>query len=454
MNINLSNFIRTVIMVASTLGWHAELLAETQIVLSPTHLKTTKGRVSGQPLSVLSVQDQSGSADDWNAYKEFFSGSTGYAGVFTYQLDATAKAETITKIAMQANFKGPRGAEQRWRWQIRDFEQGRWVDLADNAHAVNWQWSTVQAEVASTSGRFINDLNRIKLRYFTKSNADNSDLDYLVLSVALSSQGESPQPQPEPVPEPTPEPQPQPEPVPEPGATPVWQPSPGTSWQIQLQGNIDTSYNVQMYDIDLFDTEQSVIDQLHAQGKTVICYFSAGSWEDWRADSQDFPESVKGRSNGWPGEVWLDIRNLDALGPVLQARLDLAVSKQCDGVDPDNVDGFTNATGFPLSYQDQITFNAWLANEAHLRGLSVGLKNDLEQIQDLVDDFDWTVNEQCFQYRECDMLLPFIRAGKAVFGIEYKGDPAVYCPEANRLGLDTLTKNLDLDAWRESCQRY
>ncbi len=209
-----------------------------------------------------------------------------------------------------------------------------------------------------------------------------------------------------------------------------------------------------MYDIDLFDTSQSLIDQLHAQGKTVICYFSAGSWEDWRPDAQDYPESVKGRSNGWPGEVWLDIRNLDVLGPILQARLDLALSRQCDGVDPDNVDGFTNTTGFPLSYQDQIAFNAWLASEAHLRGLSVGLKNDLDQIEDLVDDFDWVVNEQCFQYQECELLLPFIRAGKAVFGIEYQGNPEVYCPEANRLGFDTLIKNLDLDAWRESCQSY
>src|SRR5262245_15557289 len=56
----------------------------------------------------------------------------------------------------------------------------------------------------------------------------------------------------------------------------VWAPHPGTSWQWQLQGTIDTSYNVEMYDIDLFDVPQSTIDGLHAAGRRVICYFSAG----------------------------------------------------------------------------------------------------------------------------------------------------------------------------------
>jgi hypothetical protein len=209
-----------------------------------------------------------------------------------------------------------------------------------------------------------------------------------------------------------------------------------------------------MYDIDLFDTPQQTIDELHAQGKTVICYFSAGSWEAWRPDADQFSADIKGRSNGWPGEVWLDIRNLDQLGPIMQARLDMAVNKNCDGVDPDNVDGYTNNTGFPLSYQDQIAFNSWLASEAHQRGLSIGLKNDLDQIEDLVNDFDWALNEQCFQYNECDLLLPFIHAGKAVFGIEYNGDTRQFCAQANRMGFDTLYKNLDLDAWRVDCKDF
>ncbi len=72
--------------------------------------------------------------------------------------------------------------------------------------------------------------------------------------------------------------------------------------------------------------------------------------------------------------------------------------------------------------------------------------------EELVSHFDWALNEQCFQYNECDKLLPFIQAGKAVFGVEYEGNTAVFCPEANTKNYDWLKKNLDLDAWQESCR--
>lgn len=226
----------------------------------------------------------------------------------------------------------------------------------------------------------------------------------------------------------------------------IWQPKPGTTWQIQLTGEINTSWNVEMYVIDLFDAPQETIDLLKSQGRAVVCYFSAGSYEDWRPDAEDFPQTVLGEPlDGWPGEWWLDIRALDLLAPIMEARLALAVSKGCDGVDPDNVNGYTNPTGFDLTYEDQVTYNTWLAAEAHERGLAIGLKNDLEQIGDLVDDFDWQLNEQCFYYNECDLLLPFIEAGKAVFGIEYEGDARAYCRALTKLGYSWLTKTYNLD---------
>jgi hypothetical protein len=232
-----------------------------------------------------------------------------------------------------------------------------------------------------------------------------------------------------------------------------WQPVPDTSWQWQLSGTIDTSLDVQMYDIDLFEAPQETIDNLHADGRVVICYFSAGSWEDWRPDAADFPAEVIGDPlEGWPGEKWLDIGRLDLLGPIMQARLDLAVQKGCDGVEPDNVDGYANQTGFPLSYADQIAYNTWLAQQAHARGLSIGLKNDLDQIVDLQPLFDWALNEECFTYNECDLLLPFIESHKAVFGVEYELEPADFCPQANAMHFSFLKKNWDLDAWRVDCQ--
>ena len=93
-----------------------------------------------------------------------------------------------------------------------------------------------------------------------------------------------------------------------------------------------------------------------------------------------------------------------------------------------------------------------LAEAAHSLGLAIGLKNDLDQIKDLVSYFDFAVNEECFQYGECDTLKPFVAARKAVFGIEYNLANSSFCPQANAMNFDFLKKNLSLDAWRESCR--
>lgn len=240
-------------------------------------------------------------------------------------------------------------------------------------------------------------------------------------------------------------------------ATPLpkswWMPSPGTSWQWQLSGEIDISIPAQMYDIDLFDAPQAVIDELHANGRAVVCYFSAGSWEDWRPDSGQYPPETLGKPlEGWQDERWLDIRQIDSLSPILANRLDLARQKGCDGVEADNVDGYINDTGFPLTAQDQLNFNIWLADQAHARNLSIGLKNDLGQIPDLLSHFDWALNEQCFEYDECSLLLPFIQAGKAVFGVEYNLETEQFCPQANAMNFDWLKKNLELDSFRVACR--
>jgi hypothetical protein len=234
----------------------------------------------------------------------------------------------------------------------------------------------------------------------------------------------------------------------------IWRPMPGTSWQWQLSGTIDASLAVDMYDIDLFDAPQGVIDSLHASGIAVICYFSAGSHEDWRPDADAFPAAAIGEPlDGWPGERWFDTRS-SAVRAGLEARLDMAAARGCDGVEPDNVDGYTNGSGFPLTYATQLDFNRFLTAAAHARGLSIGLKNDLDQIVDLVGDFDWAINEQCFEYDECDMLQPFLDDGKAAFTVEYGAASLAdsVCPQANAMNLDTLIKQLDLGVWRVACR--
>ncbi len=226
---------------------------------------------------------------------------------------------------------------------------------------------------------------------------------------------------------------------------------------------MDTSVEAEMFDVDLFEVSEEVIDELHAKGRVVICYFSAGTFEPWRPDSSRFPQEVIGNPlEDWPEERWLDIRRLDVLGPIMEARLDLAVEKGCDGVEPDNVDAYINDTGFDITYEDQLEYNRWIANEAHERGLSVGLKNDLDQIPELEPYFDWALNEECFTYNECEKLLPFVENGKAVFGVEYydgdlnenSTDYDYYlevCRRANSMRFSFMIKHTDLDAWRFPC---
>jgi len=232
-----------------------------------------------------------------------------------------------------------------------------------------------------------------------------------------------------------------------------YKPKPGISWFWQLQGTIDTSYDVDVYDIDLVEAPQAVIDELHRRNIKVICYFSAGTWEAYRDDAPDFPSEVMGKAvEGYPDERYLNVAQYQKFANIMQQRLDLAVQKKCDGVEPDNMDGYATDNGFDISYENQVTYSLWIAEQAHTRNLSVALKNGLDQIKDVLDYFDFAINEQCFQYHECDKLLPFITQGKAVLGVEYELETDAFCAQANRLNFSWLKMDYALDGRRISCR--
>lgn len=219
----------------------------------------------------------------------------------------------------------------------------------------------------------------------------------------------------------------------------------GTKWYWQLMGNIDTNVNVSVYDIDVYDTDIATISSLKQLGRTVICYYSAGTYENWRSDASAFPASAIGKNvDGWAGEKWIDIRNAQ-VREVMKARMDLAKSKGCDGLEPDNVDGYTQNSGFTLTKADQINYNRFLATEAHKRGLIVALKNAPDLVPDLVNDFDFSVAEECFRYNECAAYTPFISQNKAVLSAEYTSYSATTCTKAANLKLSTVFYNLNLD---------
>ncbi len=232
-----------------------------------------------------------------------------------------------------------------------------------------------------------------------------------------------------------------------------WQPKPTTSpWQWQLTGRVDLGVRARVFDIDGLRAKASTVRALHRRRRRAICYVSAGTYEPFRADAKRLPAEVLGRPlAGFPDERWLDIRRIDLLAPVLRARLDICARKGFDGVEPDNVDGYANRTGFPLTGADQLRFNRWIATEAHARDMAVGLKNDTAQVKALVRDFDFAVVEQCFEFRECSRYSPFVKARKPVFVAEYAVRPARFCARAKRLRFSAIHKRLALGRFRRTC---
>ncbi len=255
----------------------------------------------------------------------------------------------------------------------------------------------------------------------------------------------------------TPSPTPTALPTATPTPTPLvwWHPPSVVDWQIQYVGTIDTAVPAEVFDLDMFETSAALVASLHARGKKVVCYINVGAWENWRPDRDQFPPEVLGKPyEGWPGERWLDIRRIDLLAPIMRARLNLCKAKGFDGVHADNMDGYQNDTGFPLTYADQVRYNRWIAREAHARGLAIGLKNDPDQVRDLRYNFDWAMTEDCIAEGWCETLRPFQWLGKPVIAVEYTDTgmtKARMCAEARRLGINALLKHRNLDAFRRTC---
>ncbi|KND91102.1 hypothetical protein TOPH_04287, partial [Tolypocladium ophioglossoides CBS 100239] len=260
-----------------------------------------------------------------------------------------------------------------------------------------------------------------------------------------------------------------PPPAPGPGAnrTGLWQPEVGTPWQIILNKAIKLSGDdgavtpdTKVYDLDMFDNDADSFLKLHKAGISVICYFSAGSWEDWRADQAKFDKADLGKDlHGWAGEKWLNTSS-PSVRDIMKERIKLAASKGCAAIDPDNMDGYQNDNGLGLTADDAADFVKFLAHEAASYNMSTGLKNAAGIIKDVLDVVQFSVNEQCIELAECETFAPFIKANKPVFNIEYpKGAPDGLSTQAaddicshqgkakGSDGFSTVIKKMNLDGW-------
>ncbi len=448
--------------------------------LSPVSYTTTSGTSGGQPVANLAVQDQSGTANDWNKYVEF--GGT-YAGYRTYTVPTSITPSSITAIQVKANYQGPAKSTQTWTWKIYNWSTSAWVTLGDNTGAPDWgAWMLFTFNATGAMSDYVSGASQIQIQLVSNNSADAMDLDYEAVVITSGAGGPTNTPTLTPTVTNTPVgptntptrtstrtntpagptntptrtstrtntpagPTNTPTRTPTRTNTPVgptntptrtptatatvaagswWKPAVHTAWHWQLDDPVDFNniHPVAMYDIDLFNTPAADVAHLHSLGIKVACYFSAGSYEDGRPDSGQFTAADKGnKMQGWP-EYWIDTRSANVRN-IMSARIQLCHDKGFDAVEPDNVDAYDgNNPGFPLTYATQLDYNRFLATTSHNLGLAVWLKNDPNQAVDLWQDFDAELNEECFHFgNECGPFYTyFVQNNKPVFHVEYGGD--------------------------------
>jgi hypothetical protein len=231
-------------------------------------------------------------------------------------------------------------------------------------------------------------------------------------------------------------------------------PRPGASFSWLLGAQGDPPF-ADVIDLDLFDASAADVAALKARGAYLVCYINVGALEDWRPDKGAFPAKIVGKEyDGWAGERWLDIRQIEALDPVLTSRFELCREKGFDAIEPDNLDGFQARSGFPLTRDDQLRFNRWIAEKAHGLGLGIGIKNVPDLLPELASSFDFALLEDCFDQGWCGEFAKFRASGKAVFAVEYTDNDIkldAFCAKMSSLGFSGLLKNRNLDRFEKRC---
>lgn len=260
-----------------------------------------------------------------------------------------------------------------------------------------------------------------------------------------------------------------------------WRPTPDTpiSWHWQLSGRFrvprDVRPGVYVYDVDGETTKKRDITRLkrwgaaHGQQVVAICYIDVGVYESYRGDKHRFAKAQRrlrartgnpqarlwgNEDQGWADSWWLDVRQRDLLRPIMRHRIqDWCVRKGFDAVEPDETEVWDNDPGFPISRKQSHRYTRMIARIAHRNGLSVGLKGNTGEAKALEPYHDWALAEECFQYDECGRLVTsFVRAGKAVFDVEYARRPDCRYADAHRI--NAVRRDLDLVGPHRNGYRY
>ena len=419
-----------------------------------------------------------------DCYADYIEFSPSYVGYLTFKLSSLTQAAPtpaqVTQLQLLTKYQGPAVSTSFYRWQLYRFTTASWVNIASSQGRGDWVWTpalTLNLPSTETASNFVSSTGEIRARLIKGAGTDAAQLDSLRLQVSwdipttctaetdaafcarqgascgqvsgtdncgqartVSSCGGCQSPE-----------------TCGGGGTPnvcgqgtactrATFPK-GTTWMWDLENNaLPTNLNAQVYVVDLFNTPSTKIQEYKNAGKKVVCYFSAGTYENWRSDASQFPQDTYctpgencARSvhilgdwceSGGDCEWWLDHRK-PAVRTVMTSRMQLARNKGCDAVEPDNIDGYSHDDSISCSDQacwgltatNQLDYNRWLADTAHSLCLGIALKNDVDQVPALADSFDFAINEECQKYNECGAYKTwFTDKNKAVLNAEYRVD--------------------------------
>jgi hypothetical protein len=170
---------------------------------------------------------------------------------------------------------------------------------------------------------------------------------------------------------------------------------------------------VDSYDIDGFLTTRAEVRTIKTtwQASTLphprtVCYLDL-AWEDYRPDASPggyFPATTLGNVYfGFPEERWVDLRQLDALKPMLTERIAMCARKGFDAVELDDIDSFDppSTTGFRLTPGDAENFLAYAFNEVHRYGMTGLWKNSPYLAWWGREYADGAVVEECYVNNAC-----------------------------------------------------
>jgi hypothetical protein len=395
----------------------------------PSRVAVVKGSSSTFNPLLLQSRDLNGNTDDSSTAISFTpaTSSQKLLAKFFFTMPPSIDYNDVTMLRFRANVKAPGSETNVFKFQIRNRNTKKWELLENSRNMIPNEWNFWKENIVDVTsfGDYVNNIGNVVIRLISDNGNGNVQLDFMKIRIAVE---QSPQDD-------------------------VL--SIGDSFTYDLPGAQD-SFHTDVVVIDLFDTEAMKIAALKTEGRSVICYFSAGTVEDWRPDAGSFPaEAVGSNMVDWEGEKWLDTTNV-GVRSLMADRILLAQEKGCQAVDPDNVDGYLHETGFNLSIDDTKDYLSFLSSEARSRGMLIGMKNAAEIAGDgtdfVRDNMDFSVVEECNNYDECGEYSIFIELGRPVFAIEYSAFDIDLCTAFEAMKFSLVFANYELNEF-QSCTK-